>query len=138
MAAFDLDRTIKYWLDGAQYDLETAKSLLQTKRFPYALFFAHLALEKLLKALVVKNTQEHAPYTHSLPFLASKSGIEVPEEILDRFAEYMEFHLESRYPDEKRDFYRKCTEGFSNEKFKEMEEIYQWLIQQLGTSSSDS
>jgi HEPN domain-containing protein len=137
MAAFDLNKTIKYWLDGAQYDLETARSLLQTKRFPYALFFAHLALEKVLKALVVKNTQEHAPYTHSLPFLASKLGIEIPEQTLDRFAEYMEFHLEARYPDEKKDFYKKCTEEFSVGKFKEMEEIYQWLIQQLGTSSTD-
>jgi len=56
MAAFDLNKTIKYWLDSAQYDLDTGKSLLQAKRFPYALFFAHLALEKALKALVVKTT----------------------------------------------------------------------------------
>ncbi len=133
MAPFDVNKTIQYWLDSAEYDLDTGKSLLEAKRFPYALFFAHLALEKVLKALVVKSTGEHAPYTHSLPFLASKSEIEIPEPMLDRFAEYMEFHLEARYPDEKTDFYKRCTEEFSLQKFKEMEEDYRWLIQQSGT-----
>ncbi|MCP4305594.1 MAG: HEPN domain-containing protein, partial [bacterium] len=51
---FDADKTIKYWIDSANYDLETGKSLLIMKRFPYALFLGHLSLEKVLKALVVK------------------------------------------------------------------------------------
>ena len=131
---FDVDNTVKYWAESAAYDLETGKSLLESKRFPYALFFGHLALEKILKALVVKSIEEHAPYTHSLTFLASKTGIEIPESILDRLAEYTEFHLESRYPDEKKDFYQKCTEEFACKKFAEIEEVYQWLIQRLEIS----
>ena len=131
---FDVDNTVKYWAESAAYDLETGKSLLESKRFPYALFFGHLALEKILKALVVKSMREHAPYTHSLTFLASKTGIEIPESILDRLAEYTEFHLESRYPDEKKDFYKKCSEEFARKKFTEIEEVYQWLIQRLEIS----
>ncbi len=126
---FDIEKTVQYWMDGSAYDLETGRSLLESKRFPYALFFGHLALEKILKALVVKAMKEHAPYTHSLTFLASKTGIEIQESILDRLAEYTEFHLESRYPDEKKDFYRSCTEEFAKKKFAEIEEVYQWLIQ---------
>lgn len=84
---FDVNKTIKYWLESAAYDLETRKSLLEIKRFPYALFFGHLAIEKALKALVVKTTKEHAPYTHSLPLLAKKTGIEIPESIIDRLAD---------------------------------------------------
>ena len=45
---FDVNKTIKYWSDGAAYDLETGRSLLDSKKFPYALFFGHLALEKTL------------------------------------------------------------------------------------------
>lgn len=128
---FEIDKTIKYWLDSAAYDLETGRSLLESKRYPYALFFGHLALEKILKALVVKSTQQHAPYTHSLSLLASKTSIMIPESILDQLAEYTEFHLESRYPDEKKEFYEKCTEAFARQKFGEIEGVYQWLIPKL-------
>ena len=91
--AFDVDKTLKYWLEGVAYDLETAKSLLESKRFPHALFFAHLALEKVLKALVVKSTEEHAPYTHSLTFLANKTEIKFPDSVLDQLASTLSFIL---------------------------------------------
>jgi hypothetical protein len=57
----------------------------------------------------------------------------MPEVMLDKLAEYMEFHLESRYPDEKKNFYKKCTEEFARMKFSEMEESYRWLMQKLET-----
>jgi HEPN domain-containing protein len=133
VVVFEIDKTIKYWIDSAAYDLETGRSLLESKRFPYALFFGHLSLEKILKALVVKGTQRHAPYTHSLTLLAHETNLHIPESILDQLAEYTEFHLESRYPDEKKEFYEKCTEEFTHQKFKEMEDLYQWLIRKLET-----
>ena len=51
---FDREKTIRYWLESAAYDLETGKSLLKSKRFPYALFLSHLALEKALKGILFK------------------------------------------------------------------------------------
>ncbi len=129
--SFNIDKTINYWVESAIYDLETGNSLLESKRFPYALFFVHLAIEKLLKAIVVKETGEHAPYTHSLVLLAKKANIEMTEEMLDQLAEYMEFHIEARYPDEKKDFYKKCTEEFARKKIAEMKKVYKWLIQKL-------
>lgn len=128
---FDADKTVRYWLESAAYDLETGRILLESKRFPYSLFFGHLAIEKTLKALVVKATREHAPFTHSLTLLASKAKIEMPESIIDQLAEFMEFHLESRYPDERKDFYIKCTEEFARQKFNDIEGLYKWLIQKL-------
>ena len=128
---FNVGKTIQYWLDGASYDLETGKSLIESKRYPYALFFGHLAIEKLLKALVVHATKEHAPFTHSLTLLASKLDFEIKESLLDKLAEIMEFHIEARYPDERRDFYTKCTEEFARKKFNEIEEVYLWLMQKL-------
>jgi HEPN domain-containing protein len=52
----DAEKTVSYWLESAVYDLETGKTLLRSKKYPYALFFGHLAIEKVLKALVVKQT----------------------------------------------------------------------------------
>lgn len=128
---FNIDKTINYWLESAEYDFETGKSLLESKRFPYALFFAHLAIEKILKAIVVKNTKEHAPYTHSLVLLAKTTNINIKDQMLDQLAEYMEFHIEARYPDEKKDFYKKCSEEFTIDKIDEMYEVYQWLKKKL-------
>lgn len=128
---FDIEKTIQYWRESASYDLETGKSLIESKRYPYALFFGHLAIEKLLKALVVKVTKEHAPCTHSLMHLASKLALKIPESVSDKLAEFMEFHIEARYPDEKMNFYEKCTEEFTRQKFNEIEEVYQWLNQRL-------
>ena len=123
----DVEKTIGYWLESAAYDLETGKTLLRSKRYPYALFFGHLAMEKVLKALVVKQTGDHAPYSHSLVVLAVKTALEIPETMLAQLAEFMEFHTEARYPDAKMDFYEKCTKEFAQEKFKEIKEVYSWL-----------
>jgi len=131
MLQFNIEKTIKYWLDGAKYDMDTAKALYEKKRYPYALFMGHLAIEKLLKALVVKNTKKHAPYTHSLSALAEKLELEVPPKIKKMFIRFMEFHFEARYPEEQKKFYKKCTKQFATKKMKEIEEVFTWLREKL-------
>lgn len=37
------------------------------------------------------------------------------------------FNLKSRYPDEKRLFRKKCTEAFTINELKQIEEVFQWL-----------
>jgi len=129
--SFDVEKTVRYWMEGAVYDLETGQTLLRSEKFPYALFFGHLALEKVLKALVVKRTGEHAPFSHSLLILVRKAGLEMPEEMLDRLAEFMEFHTEARYPDEKMEFYKKCTPQFAREKFRDIRKVFAWCQKTL-------
>ena len=124
---FDVHKTVIYWRESAEYDLETSESLLMAGRYPYALFFGHLAVEKLLKALVVKETKQHAPFTHSLPLLASKLTVEFPNEMKKEFARFMEFYIESRYPEQQKDFYKKCTREFTEENYGRIKEVYQWL-----------
>lgn len=128
---FDFKKTISYWLDGAEYDLSVADAMFKTKIYPYALFMGHLSLEKLLKALVVKKTKSHAPFTHSLPYLAEKSGLKIPESILIKLREFMEFHFEASYPDANREFYKKCTKTYTFEKLKEIKEVFTWIRSKL-------
>lgn len=131
MLRFDIGKTIKYWLDGAEYDMGVANAMFKTRKYPYALFMGHLALGKLLKALVVKTTKKHAPYTHSLDKLARRSKIGFPEEILIKLGEFMEFHFEARYPSEQKAFYKKCTPLYTKAKMSELRETYKWLKSQL-------
>jgi len=128
---FDFKKTISYWLEGAEYDLRVADAMYKTKKYPYALFMGHLSLEKLLKALVVKKTKSHAPFTHSLPYLAEKSGLKIPENILIKLREFMEFHFEARYPDANREFYIKCTKTYTFKKLNEIKEIFTWIRSKL-------
>jgi len=115
---FATKKTVFYWLEGAKYDLGVANAMFKSKKYPYALFMGHLALEKLLKALVVKNTKTHAPFSHSLPYLAEKSKAKIPEDILVRLREFMEFHFEARYPNANKSFYKKCTKNLHCQKAK--------------------
>jgi len=128
---FDTNKSIEYWKEGAKYDLETAEGLLKIERYPYALFMGHLALEKLLKAYVVKATDEPAPKSHNLPYLAQKANLNLPDDIMDRLGEFMEFHLESRYPEEQHSFYRKCTLEYTTNNLDKIKEIFQWLSKKL-------
>jgi HEPN domain-containing protein len=128
----DAEKTINYWLEGSAYDLATGTTLLRSKRYPYALFFGHLAIEKLLKGVVVKHTGKHAPYTHSLIMLAGQTGIDLPAEKLDILAEIMEFHTEARYPDIKMEFYQKCSREFAREKFAIVRKTYSWIRKKSG------
>ena len=124
---FDIDKTVSYWVESSKYDLRVAEAMFRAKKYPYALFMGHLALEKLLKGLVVKRTKAHAPFSHSLPYLAMSSGITIPEPIQIRLSEFMEFHIEARYPDASRAFYKKCTERYTGPKLKEIKGVFKWL-----------
>jgi len=128
---FDVDKTVSYWEEGAIYDIDTAETLFQNGKYPYALFFGHLAIEKLLKALFVKQKKQHAPFTHSLPFLASKLKIEIPEEMKEKLAGFMRFYFEGRYPDKQKEFYKKCTKEFAMENLNEIRDTFKWLKEKL-------
>jgi HEPN domain-containing protein len=131
MTAFDVQKTISYWLEGAKYDLGVANAMFKSKKYPYALFMGHLSLEKLLKAFVVKRTKNHAPFSHSLPYLADKAGAKLPQSILIKLREFMEFHFEARYPDANKAFYNKCTKTYTAEKLKEVKEVFEWVRDRL-------
>lgn len=80
------EKTIKYWIDLSNYDLETADAMLKTKRFLYVGFMAHQTIEKILKAYFVKIRDEVPLYTHNLLMLADKL------ELKDKFSEKIRCH----------------------------------------------
>ena len=125
----DAERMVAYWREHAQYDLDTAESLFSSSRFPYCLFMCHLAVEKMLKSIIVREMQSHAPYTHNLIELASKSGKEFSSEQKSLIAELNEFNLEARYPDWRRDFYKTATQEFAARYLQQTQELFLWLTQ---------
>src|SRR3990172_12817951 len=94
----DIDKQITYWREGAREDWAVARELLDRGRIRHGLFFAHLALEKALKALVCRRTQDIAPPIHNLVRLAEVAGVELAREQVDLLADVNAFNIEARYP----------------------------------------
>lgn len=123
---FDHRKTVEYWKEGSKYDMGVARALLKSRKYPYALFLGHLAVEKTLKALVVAHTRQHAPFTHSLTMLAEKTRLSFPPAIMEKLARFMEFYQEGRYPEEQKNYYRRCTKSFAELGLKEIAEVLRW------------
>jgi len=123
----DPEKQIEYWLQSAEHDWDTTKSLIKEKRFDWALFLGHLVMEKVLKAVYVSRKVTFPPKTHNLIRLAEESGLSLSEQHIRFFEEVNSFHLSTRYPDEQFKFYKKCTESFTLDRITEIEESVQWL-----------
>jgi len=48
-----------------------------------------------------------------------------------RLSEFMEFHLEARYPDASKVFYKKCTKEYTEARFEEIKEVFRWIETRL-------
>jgi len=121
---------IKYWTTSAKHDFKTAETLFKQKKYDWCLFIGHLVLEKTLKALYVKNSLDNSipPKTHNLLKLAELAKIVPDEETKLYLLNFNDFNIEVRYPDYNLFFYKKCSKKFTEENFKKIKEIYQWLI----------
>jgi len=122
---------IEYWAKSSKMDIDAALDLFKTKKYPHCLFFAHLSVEKLLKALFVKTNETHSPITHNLLLLAKETNLELSELQVEQLAEINTFNIEARYPDEKFKFYKKCTPEFTEKHMNVIEETLNWLKKKL-------
>ncbi len=96
---FDVDRQVEYWRQGANEDWHVAAKLVEDGSTRHGLFFAHLALEKMLKALVCRRTRDLPPRIHNLMRLSQLAGLEPDSRQIDLLAEMNQFNLEGRYPE---------------------------------------
>jgi HEPN domain-containing protein len=99
------------------------------------LFFGHLAVEKILKALFVTRKKHHAPPLHNLLRLARAADLEVDEETADKLITVTAFNIEARYPDFKRSFRQRCTPEYTAEQMATIKELMQWLKSQMPSSA---
>ncbi len=124
-----MKEVVEYWITTAEHDKDTMDVLYTTKRYSDALFFGHIILEKILKALVVKETGKHAPYIHDLLQLHKLSGVVLSEAEITLLDEVDDFNIRARYPEHKHEFYKKATEEFSGRYITAINNLYQKLCQ---------
>jgi len=124
----NIQNQIEYWINGAKDDMLTAEILIEKNRLLHGLFFAHLVIEKAIKAHVVKTTKEIASKSHNLILLSEKAKIEFENDNDIFLGILMKYQLQGRYPDYN-------PQIPSKEKVQEYliktKELLEWLIKKL-------
>jgi len=115
------------WVEKAKYDIDTAKAMLDTGRLVYVLFCCQQAVEKMLKAIVAKRTNEMPPRTHNLGRLADLANLNLSEESATFFRSLTVYYAQTRYPDQ----VERLGKGIGREKaekiYSQTQEVLEWL-----------
>ena len=96
----DMSAEPEYWLELAQYELETAKAMLEKKRFVYVLVMCQQVVEKTVKALYAKLHGEIPPRIHNLVELSERCEIKLTPEQEDRLRQLSFYYIGARYPED--------------------------------------
>jgi len=130
-----LSEKVEYWLQLADYDIETAKAMLQSKRFLYVGFMCHQTIEKALKAAVSRYCAEGEipPKIHDLSKLAVRAKLfdTMSEKKRDFMDELNPLNVETRYPEYKNEIAAGLTKNFCEKLILETKELLCWIKKQL-------
>ena len=117
-------KRFEFWKRSSEEEINIALILLEKKKLRQSLFFIHLSLEKILKALFIKRKKAHPPITHNLKYLAEQIKLELSEERENFLIEATAFNIEARYPDEESP---PPAPKYVKQKYEEAQEILKWL-----------
>ena len=125
------EELVSYWIDASDIDYRAMNNLYASKDYVWALFLGHLIIEKLLKGLAAKKGVTSVLKIHDLNKLARVAQLEIDEQMKDLLDVLTSFNIEARYPDYKKEFYKKCTADFSSNYIIKINELRLWLLEQL-------
>lgn len=128
----DKDKSI-YWIEIADYDLETAKAMFATRRWLYVGFMCHQTVEKIMKAYWCATKPEDPPYTHNMLSLYQSSNLSklLTEEQVDFIAELVPMNIEARYPSYKQQVAQGLTPEYCKKLLDQTETFVIWIKQQF-------
>ena len=104
------------WLKQAEYDMDTAKAMLKTGRYIYAVFMCHLAIEKVIKGTYSKIIKKDPPRTHDLVYLSELITLDLTENLTGFLDSLNDVSIPTRYPDE----LEKLVQQYSKERTKKI------------------
>lgn len=127
-----MNEKVKYWIDLAEYDLETAKAMLDTKRYLYVGFMCHQTIEKGLKAVIAKSG-EFPPKIHNLDTLSDRANLtdKMTDEQIKFIVSINPLNIESRYPKYQEKINKMLTPEVCKKVIDGTEGLLQWIKEQL-------
>ena len=127
------EEKIAYWLDIADYDLETAEAMYKTKRWLYVAFMCHQVIEKSIKAYWSTQHDEPATYIHNHMRLAEGCGLyEQMSEEQKSFLELItNYNIAARYPEDKDELARTLSPQVCRNIIDNTKQLQQWIKDKL-------
>ncbi|MCM1170128.1 MAG: HEPN domain-containing protein [Bacteroides sp.] len=126
------DRT-KYWVEIADYDMETARAMFDTGRYLYVGFMCHQVVEKMLKAYWTTVLETPPLKIHTLLRLVEESGLD--KEMTAEQAKFIDqlepLNIETRYPSYKEQLHKTLTPTVCRELIQTTTDFQQWIKSRL-------
>lgn len=131
----------EYWLEAAQYDLESARVMMSGGRYMYVAFMSQQAVEKLTKGLYTLYTENEPPMIHNIWNILKQLKREVNlseyipinefEEDLQKykrfFAELLSYYISGRYPSFKEKISSTIDSSRATRVLNNTEEVFAWI-----------
>jgi HEPN domain-containing protein len=123
---------IDFWLIQAEDDWTAVNTLFKGRNYLQSLFFAHLVIEKICKALWIKyNDGNVPPRTHNLIHLLSTTPIKLDDDRSEFMLNLNRFQLEGRYPDYLAKMHNICNESFTADMIDKTNKLRLWLQEKV-------
>ena len=119
------------WLKQADYDLGTAKAMLDTGRYIYTVFMCHLSVEKALKGLYAKKLNENPSKTHNLNYICEEMNLEIPGKFNDFMDNLNNLSVPTRYPDKLEKLLKDFKKDATKKIYDQTKELLQWLREKI-------
>ena len=118
------------WFFQSDYDLETAYHMLQSGRNIYCVFMCHLSLEKMLKGLFIKRTNQLPPKLHDLMYFLERLELEPEDTHRDFMLWLNRMGVTTRYPEDLRNMIKLFSQEDTNDIYQKTKTMQQWIKQQ--------
>ena len=129
------NENVAYWFDLADYDVASAKVMLDGGKYLYVGFMCHQTIEKALKAVIARDCAEGEipPKIHHLQRLAENANlfVKMTEEQKNLIAQLNPLNIEARYPEYKDRIAEDLTHDVCQKLTTDTEGLLCWIKQQL-------
>ncbi|MDR3247190.1 MAG: HEPN domain-containing protein [Treponema sp.] len=128
----DAQEKFEYWLDIAQYDLDTAEAMFASGRWLYVVFMCQQAIEKLCKGLYLLYIDDNTPHIHDindvLDGFADKLPVPVSEAYTVLFDRLSFHYIKNRYPEFQAKLSSRLNEQIAKDILSQSKEAFLWLL----------
>jgi HEPN domain-containing protein len=121
-----------YWLDVAEYDLQSAEAMFASRRWVYVVFMCQQAIEKLMKGLYVYYIDDDVPRIHTLGSIYERLEDKLPTKaenkyyaLFDRLTAY---YIKGRYPGYKEKISKSVNKEVAQQTLNAASEAFKWLL----------